>query len=61
MNVAEDGFDLYDGLGRYFDDIVEYEGEKVPMQLSLVDLPPLLQVQLQVCYRPVCDTYLRRD
>jgi ubiquitin carboxyl-terminal hydrolase 25 len=47
VNVAEEGFDLHDGLGRFFDDVVEFEGEHVPMQMSLIDLPPLLQVQLQ--------------
>lgn len=41
-------FDIYDGLGRYFDDTIEYEGQKVPMEVGLVKLPPLLQVQLQV-------------
>ncbi|KAJ3786715.1 hypothetical protein GGU10DRAFT_166019 [Lentinula aff. detonsa] len=40
-------FDIYDGLGRYFDDMIEYEGQKVPMEVGLVKLPPLLQVQLQ--------------
>lgn len=48
VNVAEDGFDLYDGLSGYFDDVVEFEGKKAQMEVSLVDLPPLLQVQLQV-------------
>lgn len=48
INVAEDGFDIYDGLGQYFDDTVEFEGQKVPMEISLVTLPALLQVQLQV-------------
>jgi ubiquitin carboxyl-terminal hydrolase 25/28 len=48
VNVAEDGFDLYDGLSGYFDDIVDFEGKKARMEVSLVDLPPLLQVQLQV-------------
>src|SRR3954453_179453 len=48
VNVSEDGVDLYDGLGRYFDDVVEFEGKKARMEVSLVDLPPLLQIQLQV-------------
>lgn len=48
VNVAEDGFDLYDGLSGYFDDIVDFEGKKARMEVSLIDLPPLLQVQLQV-------------
>ncbi|KAI9070249.1 cysteine proteinase [Trametes sanguinea] len=47
VNVADEGFDLYDGLARYFDDVVELGGEKKRMEVSLVDLPPLLQIQLQ--------------
>ena len=48
VNVAEEGFDLYDGLARYFDDVVEIGGQKKQMEVSIVDPPPLLQVQLQV-------------
>ena len=48
VNVADEGFDLYDGLARYFDDVVEIGGQKKRMEVSLVDLPPLLQIQLQV-------------
>jgi ubiquitin carboxyl-terminal hydrolase 25/28 len=48
VNVAADGVNLYDGLSGYFDDIVDFEGKKVRMEVSLVDLPPLLQIQLQV-------------
>ncbi|KAJ8084920.1 ubiquitin-specific protease ubp2 [Marasmius tenuissimus] len=47
VNVAEDGFDIYDGLGRYFDDMIDYEGQRVPIEISLLKLPPLLQIQLQ--------------
>ncbi|KAI3622739.1 ubiquitin carboxyl-terminal hydrolase [Moniliophthora roreri] len=47
VNVAEDGFDIYDGLGRFFDDVIEYEGQRVPIEVSLLKLPPLLQIQLQ--------------
>lgn len=47
VNVADEGFDIYDGLGRYFYDVVDYKSQKVPMQLSLVSLPPLLHIQLQ--------------
>jgi len=48
VNVSEEGYDIYDGLSGYFDDNVEYEGEKARMEVSLVDLPPILQIQLQV-------------
>ncbi|OJT05642.1 hypothetical protein TRAPUB_3565 [Trametes pubescens] len=47
VNVADEGFDIYDGLARYFDDVVELVGQKKRMEVSLVDLPPLLQIQLQ--------------
>ncbi|TFK84094.1 cysteine proteinase [Polyporus arcularius HHB13444] len=47
VNVADEGFDLYDGLARYFDDVVDIAGTKKRMEVSLVDLPPLLQIQLQ--------------
>ncbi|KAH8099848.1 cysteine proteinase [Cristinia sonorae] len=47
VNVSEEGYDLYDGLSRYFDDVVEFEGVKRRMEVTLVDLPPLLQIQLQ--------------
>ncbi|EKM61525.1 uncharacterized protein PHACADRAFT_85514 [Phanerochaete carnosa HHB-10118-sp] len=47
LNVSDESFDLYDGLGRYFDDIVELDGVKRRMEVTLVDLPPLLQIQLQ--------------
>jgi ubiquitin carboxyl-terminal hydrolase 25 len=55
VNVAEDGGDLHDGLGRYFDDVVEFEGKKARMEVSLVDMPPLLQIQLQVHF---CFVYI---
>lgn len=48
VNVADSGIDIYDGLSRYFDDLVDYEGGKARMEVSLVELPPLMQIQLQV-------------
>ncbi|KAI0749035.1 hypothetical protein C8Q74DRAFT_1374129 [Fomes fomentarius] len=45
VNVADENFDLYDSLARYFDDTVE--DTKKRMEVTLVDLPPLLQIQLQ--------------
>lgn len=48
VNVSEESFDIYDGLSGYFDDTVEFEGKKTKMEVSLVDLPPILQIQLQV-------------
>lgn len=48
VNVSQEGYDLYDGLSQYFYDVVDYKDQKVPMQLSIVSLPPLLHVQLQV-------------
>jgi ubiquitin carboxyl-terminal hydrolase 25 len=42
--------DIYDGLSGYFDDIVDFEGRKARMEVTLVELPPVLQIQLQVFY-----------
>ncbi|KAF9245638.1 hypothetical protein BU15DRAFT_85365 [Melanogaster broomeanus] len=47
VNVADSGIDIYDGLSGYFDDTVEYEGARARMEVSLVEPPPLLQIQLQ--------------
>ncbi|KAM0793608.1 hypothetical protein ACM66B_001041 [Microbotryomycetes sp. NB124-2] len=48
VDVAEEGRDMYDGLDAVFDDsVVEIEGQKARRQVSLVDVPDLLQVQLQ--------------
>jgi len=47
VNVSEESFDIYDGLSGYFDDTVELEGRKAKMEVTLVDLPPILQIQLQ--------------
>jgi len=48
VNVSDEGYDLYDGLGGYFYDMVEFEGRKAIMDVTLVELPPVLQIQLQV-------------
>ncbi|KAF9566903.1 cysteine proteinase [Agrocybe pediades] len=47
VNVTDDGVDIYDGLSGYFDDVVEFEGRKARMEVTLVELPPVLQIQLQ--------------
>jgi ubiquitin carboxyl-terminal hydrolase 25/28 len=48
VNVSLDSCDLYDGLGAYFEDTVEFDGQGAQMDVTLVDLPPILQIQLQV-------------
>jgi len=48
VNVSVDGCDLYEGLSKYFEDTVEFEGQTAQMSVSLVKLPPILQIQLQV-------------
>jgi ubiquitin carboxyl-terminal hydrolase 25/28 len=58
VNVADNGFDIYDGLSGYFDDVVDYEGEKARMEVTLVDLPPLLQIQLQVSSTQIAQQYI---
>ena len=50
VSVSDDGTDLYDGLSRYMDNAVEYQGRKARMKVSVVELPSILQVQLQVEY-----------
>ncbi|KAJ7459049.1 hypothetical protein B0H11DRAFT_2060211 [Mycena galericulata] len=47
VNVADDGVDIYDGLSGYFDDVVEFQGKKARMEVTLLETPPLLQIQLQ--------------
>jgi ubiquitin carboxyl-terminal hydrolase 25 len=48
VNVSDEGYDLYDGLSGFFDDTVEFEGSKAKMEVTLLELPPILQIQLQV-------------
>jgi ubiquitin carboxyl-terminal hydrolase 25 len=48
VQVSDEGYDLYDGISAYFDDTVEFEGRQARMEVSLIDLPPILQIQLQV-------------
>jgi hypothetical protein len=58
LNVSDEGYDLYDGLSGYFNDDVEFEGRKAHMEVSIVDLPPVLQIQLQVRRpRPLASTH----
>jgi ubiquitin carboxyl-terminal hydrolase 25/28 len=47
VNVSEEGFDLYDGLSGFLDDTIEFEGRKAKMEVTLLELPPVLQIQLQ--------------
>lgn len=48
VDVAEEGRDLYDGLDRVFDESeVELENGKACRRVGLVELPPILQIQLQ--------------
>ncbi|KDQ18157.1 hypothetical protein BOTBODRAFT_52950 [Botryobasidium botryosum FD-172 SS1] len=47
VNVSDEGYDLYDGLSGFLDDTVELGGKKARMEVTLVDLPPILQIQLQ--------------
>ncbi|KAJ7155926.1 hypothetical protein C8R43DRAFT_1234792 [Mycena crocata] len=47
VNVTNDGVDIYDGLSGYFDDVVDFEGKKARMEVTLLETPPLLQIQLQ--------------
>lgn len=48
VNVSDEGLDLYDGLSAFLDDTVEFEGRQAEMEIDLLELPPILQIQLQV-------------
>lgn len=48
VNVSDDGLDIYDGLGHFLDDTVEFEGRQAEMEIDILELPPILQIQLQV-------------
>ena len=50
VSVSDDGTDLYDGLSRYMDNVVDYQGRKARMKISVVELPSILHIQLQVGY-----------
>lgn len=48
VDVAEEGRNVYDGLDAVFDDSpVEIEGKRARRRVSLVEVPALLQIQLQ--------------
>ena len=49
VDVVEDGRDLFDGLDGFFDEetLVGSGGQPVRRTVTLVDPPPLLQIQLQ--------------
>ena len=53
VSVSDDGTDLYDGLSRYMDNVIEYQGRKARMKVSVAELPSILQIQLQVVYHCV--------
>jgi ubiquitin carboxyl-terminal hydrolase 25/28 len=57
VSVSDEGYDLYDGLSSYFHSTAQLYSNTVSMEITLVDLPPVLQIQLQVC-GPGCDYYL---
>lgn len=48
VSVVDDGTDLYDGLSRCFYDIVDVKEGKARREVSLLTLPPLVQIQLSV-------------
>ena len=48
VSVSDEGYDLYDGLSSYFQSTAQLDSNTVSMEITLVDLPPVLQIQLQV-------------
>lgn len=50
VDVAGQTRDLYDGLDQVFDECeVEIEDSSAMREVSLTQVPPILQIQLQVC------------
>jgi hypothetical protein len=49
VSVSDEGYDLYDGLSSFFHSTAQLDSNTVSMEITLVDLPPVLQIQLQVC------------
>ncbi|KAI0299946.1 hypothetical protein BC826DRAFT_906094 [Russula brevipes] len=47
VSVSDEGYDLYDGLSSYFYSTAQLDANTVSMEITLVDLPPVLQIQLQ--------------
>lgn len=48
VDVAEEGRNVYDGLDTVFDNsLVDIEGKQARREVSLVEIPSLLQIQLQ--------------
>ncbi|KAL8284166.1 hypothetical protein RQP46_004915 [Phenoliferia psychrophenolica] len=48
VDLAEQGRNVYDGLDSVFDDaLVEIEGKHARRRITLVDVPPILHIQLQ--------------
>ncbi|KAH9973357.1 hypothetical protein BGW80DRAFT_1171982 [Lactifluus volemus] len=47
VSVSDEGYDLYDGLSSYFHSTAQLDSNTVSMDITLVDLPPVLHIQLQ--------------
>ena len=50
ISVSDEKMDLYDGLSDYFSDTVEFEGRQAKLDVELLQLPPILQIQLQASF-----------
>jgi len=59
VSVSDEGYDLYDGLSSYFHSTAQLDSNTVSMEITLVDLPPVLQIQLQVCVVGWLSTWAR--
>ncbi|KAF8257036.1 hypothetical protein EI94DRAFT_1774682 [Lactarius quietus] len=46
--VSDEGYDIYDGLSSYFHSTAQLDSNTLSMEITLLDLPPVLQIQLQV-------------
>ncbi|KAF8262779.1 hypothetical protein EI94DRAFT_1808258 [Lactarius quietus] len=47
VSVSDEGYDIYDGLSSYFHSTAQLDSNTLSMEITLVDLPPVLQIQLQ--------------
>ena len=55
VDVAQEGRDLYDGLDASFSpSVVEVDGKPARRQDVITELPPILQIQLQVNLKETC-------
>ncbi|KAF8257126.1 hypothetical protein EI94DRAFT_1774612 [Lactarius quietus] len=48
VSVSDEGYDIYDGLSSYFHSTAQLDSNTLSMEITLVDLPPVLQISFRV-------------